>query len=898
MDSIKNGPDRFEFVSIEEEIKSSYLDYAMSVIIGRAIPDARDGLKPVHRRILFAMKELGNDYNKPYKKCARVVGDVMGQFHPHGDQAIYDSLVRMAQDFSMRYPLADGQGNFGSVDGDQPAAMRYTEVRLSRLAHEFMADLDKKTVDFQPNYDGSLEEPQVMPTRAPGLLVNGSDGIAVGMATKIPPHNLSEVLSGLVALVDNPGITVAELMRHIPGPDFPTAGFILGSEGIREAYATGKGIIKVRAKADIETLKDSRKTTAIVVTELPYQVNKADLVERIDEMVREKRIDGIGEIRDESDRHGLRVVLEIKAAQRDSAESLLNQLYASTKLEASFGINMLAIVNQTPRLLTLKEALFQFLEHRREVVARRTRFELAKAEARLHILEGLQVALDRLDEVLALIRSKKSPAEAKVGLCEMFGLSEIQAQAILDMRLQKLTQLEQQSITDELAAVSADIERFRAILGSDELLNRVIKDEFLALKAEFGDGRRTVITDSGPDARCPEDFITEEPMVVTVSHGGYIKRTPASTYSTQQRGGKGVTAARNKEDDFVERMYVASTHSFLLFVTGRGRLYWLKVHEIPQAARTSKGKALVNVLPLAPGEKVSAVLAVDDLAEPSRYVVMATRDGLVKRMELAMFQKPRRTGVIALVIKEDDELVSAALTDGGSAIVLSTRGGKAICFKEDDIRAMGRQAAGVKGISLSRGDRVVAMDAISGDMSEELMTVTADGYGKRTPASEYNLQARGGQGTTTIKTSARRAVVSVFKVGSSDRLMLITNTGRLIMFEVSGVTVQHRRTQGVRLMKLELDEAVVDVALLPAQEDGGDPATTSLTPGRRPGDLVVSGLGLDRLEAAGRPADAGDGPEDGEDGEETWDGEDAEEPWDGGGGEDPGDGEGGDGEDA
>ncbi|MDR1080371.1 MAG: DNA gyrase subunit A [Deltaproteobacteria bacterium] len=874
MDSNKLGFERFEFVSIEDEIKSSYLDYAMSVIIGRAIPDARDGLKPVHRRVLFAMRELGNDWNKAYKKSARVVGDVIGKYHPHGDQAVYDALVRLAQDFSMRYPLADGQGNFGSVDGDAPAAMRYTEVRLSKLASEFMSDLDKKTVDFSPNYDGTLEEPQVMPTRAPGLLINGSSGIAVGMATNIPPHNLHEVLNGLVALVDNPGITVAELMRHIPGPDFPTSGFILGSEGIREAYTTGKGIIKVRAKAEVETLKDSRKTTAIVVTELPYQVNKANLVEKIDEMMREKRIEGISEIRDESDRHGLRVVLEIKGSQRDAAESILNQLYASTQLETSFGINMLAIVNQTPRLLTLKEALFQFLEHRKEVVVRRTRYDLAKAEARLHILEGLRIALANLDAIIALIRASSSPPDAKAGLQASFGLSEIQAQAILDMRLQRLTQLERQKIDEEFAQVSADIDRFRAILGSEELLNQVIKEEFEELRSEYKDARRTVITDYGPDVRCAEDFIAEEDMVVTVSHGGYIKRTPASAYSSQGRGGKGITAAKNKEDDYIERMYTASTHSYLLFVTNRGRLYWSKVHELPLAPRASKGKALVNVHPLKPGEKVSAVLKVDDLSAPGLYIVIATRCGVVKRMELSDFGKPRRIGIIAISIREDDELVSAALAEAGSAVVLSTRGGKAICFMGDDVRSMGRQAGGVKGITLSKGDRVVAMDAISSDRSEDLMTVTEDGYGKRTPASEYNLQARGGQGTTTVRTSAKRSVVSVFKVKDSDRLMLITNTGRLIMFNVSEVNVLHRRTQGVRLMKLELDEVVTDVALLPAEDPSEASSRPSLPPRPAesgPGDVTVGGLGLDRMDGgagkdgipAGAPHEPGDGKPEG-----------------------------------
>ncbi|MDR1312840.1 MAG: DNA gyrase subunit A [Deltaproteobacteria bacterium] len=887
MDSNKLGFERFEFVSIEDEIKSSYLDYAMSVIIGRAIPDARDGLKPVHRRVLFAMRELGNDWNKPYKKSARVVGDVIGKYHPHGDQAVYDALVRLAQHFSMRYPLADGQGNFGSVDGDQPAAMRYTEVRLSKLASEFMTDLDKRTVDFSPNYDGSLEEPQVMPTRAPGLLINGSSGIAVGMATNIPPHNLQEVLSGLVALVDNPGITVAELMRHIPGPDFPTAGFILGSEGIREAYTNGKGIIKVRAKAEVEILKDTRKTTAIVVTELPYQVNKASLVERIDEMVREKRIEGISEIRDESDRHGLRVVLEIKSSQRDAAESILNQLYASSQLEVSFGINMLAIVNQTPRLLNLKEALFQFLEHRKEVVVRRTRYDLAKAEARLHILEGLRVALSNLDAIIALIRGSKSPPEAKAGLSAAFALSEIQAQAILDMRLQRLTQLERQKIDEEHAQVSADIDRFRAILGSEELLNQVVKEEFEVLRAEYKDARRTVITDYGPDVRSAEDFIADEDMVVTVSHGGYIKRTPASAYSAQGRGGKGITAAKNKEDDFIERVYTASTHSYLLFLTNRGRLYWSKVHELPLAPRTSKGKALVNVIPLKPGEKVSAVLKVDDLAAPGLSVLMATRRGVVKRMELSEFGRPRRSGIMAITIREDDELVSAALAEEGGAVVLSSCGGKAICFMADDIRSMGRHAAGVKGIALAKGDRLVAMDAISADRSEALMTVTEDGYGKRTPASEYNLQARGGLGTTTIKTAARRSVVSVFKVNDSDRLMLITNTGRLIMFNVSEVNVIHRRTQGVRLMKLELDEVVKDVALLPAEEPSeGSPkaavAARTSGPGHGPvpGDLDVNGLGLDRFGKPG--AKDAEGPGDG--GPDAGGGPGGDDDSDGGGG--------------
>ncbi|MDR2442446.1 MAG: DNA gyrase subunit A [Deltaproteobacteria bacterium] len=816
--------ERFENVNIEDEIKNSYLDYAMSVIIGRAIPDVRDGLKPVHRRVLFAMNELSNDYNKPYKKSARIVGDVIGKYHPHGDVAVYDTLVRLAQDFTMRYPLVDGQGNFGSVDGDQPAAMRYTEVRLAKLAHEFMVDLDKNTVDFMPNYDSSLEEPQVMSTRVPGLLVNGSSGIAVGMATNIPPHNLGEVLNGLTALIDNPGITVAELMRHIPGPDFPTAGFILGREGIREAYYTGRGIIKLRAKAGVENLKEGRQATgasAIVITELPYQVNKAKLVESIDELVRDKKLEGIGEIRDESDRQGLRVVLELKRDKRDMAETILNQLYRMTQMEISFGINMLAIVNQTPRLLNIKEALVYFLEHRKEVVTRRTRFDLAKSEARAHILEGLKLALSHLDEIIALIRKSRNPSEAKSGLIARFGLSDLQSQAILDLRLQKLTQLERESIDEEYTQVMKDIEYFRSILGSEVVLLGVIKDEFTALKSEFGDSRLTEITDDGPTAYNPEDFIAEEQMVVTITHGGYIKRTAVTAYKPQKRGGKGLTGAKTREDDFVERMYVASTHSYLLFLTNRGRLHWLKVHELPLAARATKGKALINLIPLAEGEKVNAVLDVGDLAEPGlRFVVMATRAGVVKRVDLACFQNPRKVGVIAMTMKNDeDELVSAAVTDGQSLVILSTFNGKAICFKEEDLRSMGRSAAGVRGIRLINKDRVVAMDIISQQRDEVLMTVMENGYGKRTNATEYTVQGRGGQG---LRTTSGGGVVAVFKVTENDQLMLITNTGRLILFKVSEVRMAHRNTHGVKLMDLEPDEIVGDVAPLVMTEDPDD----------------------------------------------------------------------------
>ncbi len=803
---------RVELVNIEDEIKVSYLDYAMSVIIGRALPDARDGLKPVHRRILFAMSELGNDFNKPYKKSARVVGDVIGKYHPHGDQAVYDALVRLAQDFAMRYPLADGQGNFGSIDGDSPAAMRYTEVRMAKLAHEYLADIDKNTVDFTPNYDGSLEEPGVMPTRVPGLLVNGSAGIAVGMATNIPPHNLGEVARGLIALIENPAISIEELMAHIPGPDFPTGGFILGREGIREAYHTGRGIIRVRAKAAIESShKDTRRS--LVITEIPYQVNKSKIVEDIDLLAREKKIEGISEVRDESDRDGMRIVVDIKSTQRDLAETIMNQLYRMTQLEVSFGINLLAVVGQAPRLLTLKDALSHFLDHRKEVVTRRTRFELEKAEARAHILEGLRKALDHLDEVIALIRASRTPGEAKGSLIERFQFTAIQAQAILDLRLQKLTQLERKGIEEEYDALMKDIERYKAILASETLLLDVIKSELTELLSGYGDERRTVITNVRPGDYNPEDFIVDEDMVVTISHGGYIKRNSVSLYKSQKRGGKGVTAAKTKEDDFVERLYIASTHNYLLFITNRGRLYWLKVHEVPQAGRTSRGKALVNVIPLTEGEKVATVLVVKDLSEPERFVVMATRMGIVKRVELAAFQNPRKVGILAINIGDDDELVSAAMTDGQSALVLSTRGGKAICFKESYVRSMGRIAAGVKGISLAAKDRLVSMDVISADRSEVLMTVTEKGFGKRTPAAEYNLQSRGGMGAITIKTTPQKGqVVGVFKVTEEDRLMLITNTGRLIMFKTSEVSVRHRNTGGVKLIEVAGDEYVVDVA--------------------------------------------------------------------------------------
>ena len=804
-------------INIEEEIKGSYLDYAMSVIIGRALPDVRDGLKPVHRRILYTMRELGNDYNKPYKKSARVVGDVMGKYHPHGDSAIYDALVRMAQDFSMRYPLVDGQGNFGSVDGDSAAAMRYTEARMSKLTGEFLSDIDKQTVDFIDNYDGSLQEPSVLPTRAPNLLINGSSGIAVGMATNIPPHNLGEVVDGLIAVIHNPEITVTELMKHIPGPDFPTSGFIYGGQGLLDAYKTGRGIIKIRGRVNTETRpRDNKKS--IVVTEIPYQVNKSRLLENIADLVRDKKIEGISELRDESDREGLRVVMEVK---RDfPPEIIINQLYRMTQLEVSFGINTLAIVNQVPRVLSLKETLEYFLDHRREVIIKRTRFELAKAEARAHILEGYKKALDQLDLVIELIRASSSPAVARTRLIERMEFTEIQAQAILDLRLQKLTAMERKSIDDEYLQLIMDIARYRDILGNVRLVYQIIEEELTALKEEYNDPRRTeIISEHGPDLTA-EDLIVEEDMVVTISHGGYIKRNPISLYRAQRRGGRGITGTVTKEEDFVERLYVASTHNYLLFLTSRGRLHWRKVHEIPQAGRMARGKAVVNLLNLDAGETVATVLPVVDLNESGHFVVMATRNGQIKRTELSAFSHPKKIGIIALTINEGDELVSAALSNGENVIFLATRTGKAISFLEQEIRAMGRTAAGVRGIKLSRDDMVVGMEVLKSDMEETILTVTANGFGKRTTANDYRLQARGGMGLITIKTTLRNGpVVGAFNVDEEDQLMLITDTGRIIRIRAKEIPIIGRNTQGVTLIDVAPGERVVGVAPVEEQDE-------------------------------------------------------------------------------
>ncbi|UKL13089.1 DNA gyrase subunit A [Dissulfurimicrobium hydrothermale] len=800
---------------IADELKKSYLDYSMSVIIGRALPDVRDGLKPVHRRILYAMSELRNDYNKPYKKSARIVGDVIGKYHPHGDVAVYDTIVRMAQGFAMRYPLIDGQGNFGSVDGDAPAAMRYTEVRFAKIAHEIMADIDKETVDFVPNYDDSLREPVVLPSKVPNLLVNGASGIAVGMATNIPPHNLGEVVDGLIALIKNPDITISELMEYIHGPDFPTGGFICGKAGMRSAYETGKGVIKIRARAFIEQVAKGGREN-IVITEIPYQVNKAKLVEKIAELGRLKQVDGIHDVRDESDRDGMRIVVELK---RDGvAQVVLNHLYKHTQMETSFGVILIAIVNGRPELLDLKGLLTHFLQHRKTIIIRRTTYELKKAQERAHILEGLKTALENLDEVVGLIRASKTPQEAKSGLIERFALSLIQAQAILDMRLQRLTGLERDKILDEYAAILKDIERYKAILASDALVLEIVEEELKALRSEYGDARKSEIVDD-PEEIDIEDLIVEEDVVVTLSHGGYIKRNPVSLYRSQRRGGKGVAGVSSKQDDFAEHLFVASTHDYFLCFSNLGRIYWIKVHEIPEGSRASRGKALINLLPLDQGrnERIAAVIPVRTF-EPDRFVVMATKKGLIKKTRLDEFSRPRPSGIIAAVINKDDELIAADMTDGKADIFLGTREGFSIRFPENDVRQMGRTAAGVKGIALKDGDHVVDMVIISGGRGT-LMTVTENGYGKRTSIEEYRVQSRGGKGIINIKTTDKvGSVVNVLMVDDTDELMLVGTSGNIIRIRASDVRTIGRSTQGVRLIQLAEGDKLAAVAKLAERE--------------------------------------------------------------------------------
>ncbi|MEQ6340358.1 MAG: DNA gyrase subunit A [Gammaproteobacteria bacterium] len=839
-------------VNIEEEMKQSYMEYAMSVIVGRALPDVRDGLKPVHRRVLFAMRELGNDWNKSYKKSARVVGDVIGKYHPHGDTAVYDTIVRMAQPFSLRYMLVDGQGNFGSVDGDAPAAMRYTEVRMSRIAHELLADIDKETVDFVPNYDESEREPRVFPARIPNLLINGSAGIAVGLATNIPPHNLTEVVNACIALIDDSSIDIAGLMEYIPGPDFPTAAFINGARGIVDAYHTGRGRIYVRARSHVETDDKSGKHS-IIVTELPYQVNKAMLLEKIADLVKEKKLEGITELRDESDKDGMRMVIELRRGE--VAEVVLNNLWQQTQMQNVYGINMVALIDGQPRLLNLKQILEAFIRHRREVVTRRTLFELRKARERAHILEGLAVALANIDEIIALIKAAPSPAEARLGLMQRiwapglvtemlsrsgaavsrpeglapeFGmdvagyrLSEVQAQAILDLRLHRLTGLEQDKIVGEYKEILIKINDLLDILGSPERLMQVIRDELLAIREQYGDARRTEIITTHQDLSL-EDLITEEDVVVTLSHAGYAKSQPLSMYRAQKRGGKGKTATSMKEEDVIDKLFVASTHDTILCFSSRGKVYWMKVYELPQASRIARGKPMVNLLPLEEGERINAILPVREY-EKDKYVFMATSSGTVKKTPLEDFSRPRTSGIIALELFGDDRLVGVDITDGTKDVMLFASSGKAVRFSEDNVRPMGRTARGVRGITLAPGHQVISLIISGGE--GDVLTATERGYGKRTPISDYPVHGRGGQGVNSIQSSERNgAVIGAALVGNEDEVMLISDGGTLVRTRVSEVSVLGRNTQGVKLISLGKGEKLVVVERVESLADEGGEA--------------------------------------------------------------------------
>ena len=829
-------------VSLEEEMRQSYLDYAMSVIVGRALPDVRDGLKPVHRRVLYAMRELGNDWNKPYKKSARVVGDVIGKYHPHGDTAVYDTIVRMAQPFSMRYLLVDGQGNFGSVDGDTPAAMRYTEVRMSRLAHELLADIDKDTVDFVPNYDESELEPSVLPTRIPHLLVNGQTGIAVGMATNIPPHNLAEVVNACLALLEDPQLPLGALMQHVPGPDFPTGGIINGAQEIATAYRTGRGRLSVRARVAIEEIGRGDRQ-AILVTELPYQVNKARLIERIAQLVREKQIEGIAGdgLRDESDKDGMRIVIELRRGE--NAEVVLNNLYAQTPMETVFGINMVALEDGQPKLMSLKEMLEAFIRHRREVVTRRTIFELARARERAHILEGLAVALANIEEVIALIRAAASPAEARAGLTGRhwqpgvvrqlldragappaaagfsaagYRLSEAQAQAILEMRLHRLTGLEQDKIIDEYRELLTRIVDLTDVLNRPERLTQVIREELIEMRESYGDARRTEINRDQLNLTT-EDLIEPQDVVVTLSHGGYVKCQPLTDYQTQRRGGRGKAATAVKDEDFVEKLFVAHTHDTVLCFSNRGKVYWLKVYELPQAGRTSAGKPMVNLLPLGQGEKINALLPVKQYDE-QHYVFMATGQGMVKKTPLAAFSRPRASGIIAVDLHDNDRLIGVAITDGAREIILVSSDGKAIRFHEEEVRPMGRDAAGVRGIRLGEGEELIALIVVA---DGAVLTASAAGYGKRTPVEEFTRQGRGGRGVIAIQTSERNgAAVAALQVLPGQEIMLISSNGTLVRTPVDEVSVLGRNTQGVRLMRLDEGERLVGIERLESLESG------------------------------------------------------------------------------
>ena len=847
-------------VNLEDEMQQSYLDYAMSVIVGRALPDVRDGLKPVHRRVLFAMGELGNDWNKPYKKSARVVGDVIGKYHPHGDTAVYDTIVRMAQPFSLRYMLVDGQGNFGSVDGDSPAAMRYTEVRMARIAHELLADIDKETVDFTPNYDESEHEPQVLPAKIPNLLINGSSGIAVGMATNIPPHNLTEVINACIRVIEEPGVSIDDLMEIVPAPDFPTAGIINGVHGVRQAYRTGRGKVYIRARTEIEEMDNGKQR--IVVNELPYQVNKARLLEKIAELVKDKKLEGITELRDESDKDGMRMVIELRRGE--VAEVVLNNLFQQTQMQNVFGINVVALVDGQPRTLNLKQLLEYFLRHRREVVTRRTLFDLRKARERAHILEGLAVALANIDEVIALIKAAPSPAEAKKqlvarvwksgtveamlsragadasrpdGLAAEFGLTEqgyrlteTQAQAILDLRLQKLTGLEQDKIINEFQEILDKIADLLEILSSPDRLMQVIREELEGIREQFGDERRSEIVVNQMDLTL-EDLITEEDVVVTMSHQGYAKSQPVDAYRAQRRGGRGKTATATKDEDFVEKLFVANTHDTILCFSSRGKCYWLKVYELPQAGRNARGRPMVNLLPLEQGERINEVLPVREYAQ-DRFVFMATASGTVKKTPLVDFSRPRASGIIAVDLREDDQLIGVDITDGSQSVMLFTSAGKSMRFKESDVRAMGRTACGVRGVRLGKDQRVISL--IIGNEGD-VMTVTENGFGKRTPIEQFPIKGRGGMGVISIKTSDRNGKqIGAVRVSEDDEMMLITDGGTLVRTRVADVSQMGRDTQGVTMIRLSKGEKLIGIERVEALDDGnGDEVVED-----EPGDTV------------------------------------------------------------
>ncbi|KRT70797.1 MAG: gyrase subunit A protein [candidate division NC10 bacterium CSP1-5] len=821
---------------IHEEMRRSYLDYAMSVIIGRALPDVRDGLKPVHRRVLYAMQELGLAFNRPYKKAARVVGEVLGKYHPHGDAAVYDTLVRLVQDFSMRYPLIDGQGNFGSVDGDAPAAMRYTEVRLARIAQELLRDIDKETVDFVPNFDDTLQEPALLPAALPNLLVNGSSGIAVGMATNIPPHNLGEVVSAVILQLENADVSLEELMVVLPGPDFPTAAFIHGRAGIEEAYRTGRGLIQMRAKAFVEKGRGGRES--IIISELPYQVNKAKLIERIAELIRDGRVQGIADLRDESDREGMRIVLELK--RDETPRPILNQLYKHTPMQSTFGVIMLGLVENQPKVCTLKQQLQYFIAHRRTVVVRRTRFDLRKAEERAHILEGYRIALDHLDEVIALIRRSRTVEDARTGLVQRFTMTPTQAQAILDLRLQRLTALERQKIQDEYQETLQTIARLQAILQSEGLVRQIIKEELLALTEAYGDPRRTQIGEVTTEISL-EDMVADEEMVITITHGGYIKRSPLSVYRAQRRGGKGMTGMAPKEEDYVEHLFVATTHSYILLFTNLGRVHWLKVHEVPQLGRAARGKSIANLVEVQAGEHVTTMIPIRQF-EVDRYLVMATRRGVVKKTELSAYANPRAGGIIALSLDEGDELIGVAMTRGTEDIFLGTRNGMAIRFKEDDVRPMGRAARGVTGIRLTSRDQVVGMEIVS--EGAQMLTVTERGFGKRTDVSEYRVQGRGGQGIINIRVTDKNGpVVGIKQVREEDGVMMISQEGKVTRLRVREIRDTGRAAQGVRLQGLGEGDRVAAVTAVVMEEDevaeaGPEPVGGTPEPAEGPPELV------------------------------------------------------------